>query len=293
MTSGDAKQLRIVYLAPGTHNLHLMTVAARKKRAGAKPPNNSKNVVAQARGKSAVRREPFNLWEFIKGLLPAVAIFLVIKTFLFEAYRIPSASMEPAMLVGDFLFVNKLVYGPNIPWTDTNLPGYSHPGRGEIAIYKSPYQKDQPWDPTPTVVKRIVGIAGDTLHMRKGLLHVNGIAQRQGFGSVPDPYFVDGYDPNFEWQKEAGLKASRFGPAPAVPTHDNWGPFVVPQNHIFGLGDNRYQSKDARYYGFVPRKNVRGRPIFVYYSHDCANNGPVPLCFVSSVRWGRIGDQIR
>lgn len=270
-----------------------MTVAARKKRTGAKGPGNSKNVVAQARGKGATRREPFNLWEFIKGLLPAIAIFLVIKTFLFEAYRIPSASMEPAMLVGDFLFVNKLVYGPNIPFTDVNLPGYSDPTRGEIVIYKSPYQKDQPWDPTPTVVKRIVGVGGDTLHMRKGLLYVNGIAQRQGFGAAPDPFFVDGYDPNFEWQKAVGLKSSRFGAAPAIPTHDEWGPFVVPENHIFGLGDNRYQSKDARYYGFVPRKNVRGRPIFVYYSHDCANSGPPIACFVTSVRWGRIGDQIK
>lgn len=272
----------------------LKPVAARKKRTGGKAPANSRNVVAAARGKSAARRQPFNLWEFIRGLLPAIAIFIVVKTFFFEAYRIPSPSMEPSMLVGDFLFVNKLVYGPHIPFTNINLPGYSDPKRGEIAIYKSPYQKDQPWDPTPTVVKRIVGVGGDTLHMRSGLLHVNGIAQRQGFGVAPDPYFEDGYDPNFEWQKAVGLKSSRFGSAPAVPTHDYWGPFVVPDKHIFGLGDNRYQSKDARYYGFVPRENVRGRPIFVYYSHDCANSSaPIPVCFVSSVRWGRIGDRIR
>ena len=92
--------------------------------------------------------------------------------------------------------------------------------------------------------------------------------------------FADDISPDFDWQKKVGLKSSRFGPAPDQPTHDNWGPFVVPQAHVFTLGDNRYDSKDARYYGFVPRANVWGRPMFCYFSIDTDS---------WSIRWSRIG----
>ncbi|HEU4566111.1 MAG TPA: signal peptidase I [Gemmatimonadaceae bacterium] len=274
-----------------------MAVAASKKRpsGGVK----SRNVVAAARGKSARSSSKHSFTELLKGLLPAIAIFLFIRTFLIEAYRIPSGSMEPTLLVGDFLFVNKLAYGPHIPFTDYNLPGYATPRRGDVVIYESPSQANLPVeyqlaDLTPTVVKRIVGLAGDTLYMRDGLLYVNGIAQRQGYGVGEKPEgWVDAPDPSFEWQKRVGLRRSRFGAAPAQPTHDNWGPFVVPADHFFSMGDNRYNSIDARYYGFVPRENIRGRPLFVYYSHDCAESGTVPLCFVTTVRWDRIGHRIR
>ncbi|MDQ3698412.1 MAG: signal peptidase I [Gemmatimonadota bacterium] len=259
----------------------------------------SRNVVAAARGKVKPARPTTSLKEIIKGLLPAVAIFILIRTFLLEAYRIPSGSMEPALLVGDFLFVNKLVYGPHIPFTRVTLPGYSEPRRGDVAIYESPSQAHLPVeyqldDLTPTVVKRIVGLAGDTLHMRDGLLYLNGIAQRQGYGVGEKPEgFVDAPDPSFEWQRRVGLSASRFGTAPAQPTHDNWGPLVIPPGHLFSLGDSRYNSVDARYYGFIPRENVRGRPLFVYYSHACATEGSVPACFVTTIRWNRLGHRIR
>jgi signal peptidase I len=164
-------------------------------------------------------------------------------------------------------------------------------------VFVSPFQADEDslgHDPTPTLVKRLVGTAGDTLYMRNGLLYVNGIAQRQGFGVTTTvvPEVANGPDPLFNWQKKVGLQSSRFGAAPAQPTHDNWGPFVVPPHRLFMMGDSRYNSKDSRYWGFVPRENVRGRPLFVYYSYN-ADDSDRPLPALTDIRWSRIGHWIK
>lgn len=241
----------------------------------------SKNVVAEARGS---RKPPASraFWDTTKSILGIVIIFLILRTFLIEAYRIPSGSMEPTLLVGDFLFVNNLAYGPHIPFTHINLPGYADPPRGKVAIYQSPDASDG----NPIVVKRIVGVPGDTLYMRNGLLYVNGVPKPLPFQMVSPPVAPNEINPDFAWQKRVALTNSRFGPPPAAPTHDNWGPFVVPPDHYFSLGDNRYDSKDARYYGFVPRENIRGKPMFIYFSIDWV--GP----FDWRIRWGRIGKGI-
>ena len=263
--------------------------------------------VAAARGKAKAKRSlPTTLWENVKSIAGALVIFLFIRTFFIEAFRIPSGSMIPALLVGDWLFVNKLVYGPHIPFTNINLPGYSDPKRGEVVVFISPYQPDEAAignDPTPTLVKRLVGMPGDTLYMREGLLYVNGVAQRQGFAAANN----ERGNPNevselFDWQKRVALANSRFGPAPAQPTHDNWGPLLIPSGHYFMMGDNRYCSKDSRYWGIVPRENVRGRPMFVYYSYRPGDEPSLvctyetsdkPIPFITDVRWGRIGTRIR
>jgi signal peptidase I len=275
-----------------------------KKRSA---PAAKSSTVAAARGKAQPKRPLSNtLWENVKSIAGALVIFLFIRTFFIEAFRIPSGSMIPALLVGDWLFVNKLVYGPHLPFTDINLPGYAEPQRGEVVVFESPYQPDEAAignDPTPTLVKRLMGMPGDTLYMRDGLLHVNGIPQRQGFAAanneVGNPNEVSEL---FDWQKRVSLSSSRFGPAPARPTHDNWGPLVVPAAHYFMMGDNRYCSKDSRYWGLVPRENVRGRPMFVYYSYRPGVEPPLvctfetsdrPVPFIADVRWGRIGTRIR
>jgi signal peptidase I len=264
----------------------------------------SRNVVADARAGRRGSRRPARsnargaggVWESVRAFLGTVLLFLVIRTFFIEAFRIPSGSMIPALLVGDWLFVNKLVYGPHIPFTDVNLPGYAQPKRGEIVVFVSPYQADEAArgaDPEPTLVKRLVGLPGDTVYMRDALLHVNGIPQRQGYAADANPKGdPDEASPLFDWQKQYALASSRFGPAPAQPTHDNWGPLVVPPRHFFMLGDNRYNSKDSRYWGVVPRDNFRGRPIFVYYSYN-ADESTKPLPFLTDVRWGRIGHLIK
>jgi signal peptidase I len=259
--------------------------AKNKKAKNRNPSTKSRNVVADARGKPKMSRETVNEWA--RSIIVAVVIFLVVTTLFLQAYRIPSGSMEPTLLVGDFLFANKAIFGAHIPFTHYNLPGFRDPHRGEVVVYESPSQarlapdlrlKDEL---TPIVVKRLVGVAGDTLDMRDGMLYVDGIAQRQGFGMGEKPFgYVDTPDSSFDWQIPYGLKESRFGPAPAHPSHDNWGPFVVPPGHFFSMGDNRYESVDARYYGFVPRANIRAKPMFIYMSFDWSD---------LLVRWSRFG----
>ena len=236
-------------------------------------------------------------WENFKSIAGAIAIFLFLRAFVVEAYRIPSGSMIPTLLVGDWLFVNKAIFGAHIPFTGSSLPAFREPHRGDVVVFISPYQADEDslgHDPNPTLVKRLVGTPGDTLFMRNGLLYLNGIAQRQGYGINPqvDPAIANSVDPLFDWQKKVGLKSSRFGAAPAQPTHDNWGPFIVPAKRLFMMGDSRYNSKDSRYWGFVPRENVRGRPLFVYYSYN-ADDSDRPLPMITDIRWRRIGHWIR
>jgi signal peptidase I len=254
--------------------------------------------VASGKGRAQVAR-PFaqisalrRFWENFKALLSALLFFIFLRTFILEAYRIPSGSMIPTLLVGDWLFVNKLVYGPHIPFTNVTLPGYKDPARGDVVVFKSPTQKDQPWDPNPTLVKRLVGMPGDTIYMRKGVLYVNGSVSKQNFPASDPNQVYDSVDPLFDWQKPFGLKASRFGPAPDQPSHDNWGPLVVPANHYFMMGDSRYNSKDSRYWSFVPRENIRGEPMFVYYAYN-ADDSDKFMPFITDIRWRRIGHWIR
>jgi signal peptidase I len=246
--------------------------------------------VADARGKSATA--PKNrAWENVKSILGTVAIFLFLRAFFIEAYRIPSGSMVPTLLVGDWLFVNKLRYGPHVPFTDWNLPGYAEPQRGDVAVFVSPNQTDQPEDPNPTLVKRVQGIPGDTLYMRDGMLYLNGEKRPLPFkvDTLSDPHEVSTL---FAWQKQHALRESRFGAAPDQPNLDNWGPLVVPPDYYFMMGDSRYASKDSRFWGIVPRKNFRGRPLFVYYSYN-ADDSDRAAPFVTDIRWGRIGSWIR
>jgi signal peptidase I len=237
-----------------------------------------------------------SLWENFKSIVGAVAIFLLLRAFLIEAYRIPSGSMIPTLLVGDWLFVNKAIFGAHVPFTNSSLPAYRDPRRGDVVVFVSPYQADEDslgHDPTPTLVKRLVGTPGDTLYMRKGILYVNGMAQRPGYGiSAPDSALGTSVDPHFDWQKKFGLKSSRFGAAPAQPMLDNWGPIIVPARRLFMMGDSRYNSKDSRYWGFVPRENVRGKPLFVYYSYN-ADDSDRPLPMFTDIRWSRIGHWIK
>jgi signal peptidase I len=229
------------------------------------------------------------------GLLPVIAIFLGTRELLAEAFRIPSGSMEPTLLVGDWLFVNKLRYGPHIPFTHAALPGYATPERGDVAVFISPPQdpsiRISPEEMTPILVKRIVGIAGDTLLMRHGQLFVNGVSSVSPNSFVMPDSIAEHPEPIFAWQHRIEVADSRFGPPVAAPSVHEWGPVVVPDDSYFMMGDNRDDSVDSRYYGPVPRANLRGTPMFVYYSYD-PESGLDYFRAITAIRWHRLGTWI-
>ena len=232
----------------------------------------------------------------IVGVLPALAMFLFARQMLAEAYRIPSGSMEPTLLVGDWLFVNKLRLGPHIPFTGWSLPGYADPKRGDVVVFISPPQdraiRISPDQVTPTLVKRIVGVAGDTLLMRHGRLMVDGIVVPSPNAFAVSDSVGDQPQPIFNWQRGIEVYGSRFGRPVQAPSLHEWGPVVVPAGTFFMMGDNRDDSVDSRYYGVVPRANLLGTPMFVYYSYD-PNRGPDYIRAITSIRWRRLGSWIR
>ncbi len=229
--------------------------------------------------------------------LPVIAMVLGTRVALAEAYRIPSGSMEPTLQVGDWLFVNKLRLGPHIPFTHSALPGYASPHRYDVVVFVSPPQdpaiRITPDQVTPTLVKRIIGMPGDTLSMRHGELHVNGeTAKSYNHDYVLPDTIADAPNTLFEWQHRFELRGTRFGDPPQNPSLHEWGPIAVPPGMLFMLGDNRDNSVDSRYYGPVPRENLRGTPMFVYYSYD-PERGLDYFRAATEIRWRRIGTWIR
>ena len=230
------------------------------------------------RTRRVVRRMARGLFEWAKSVSLALLLFLVMRAFLVEAFKIPSGSMEGTLLVGDFLLVNKLVYGAEIPFTGKRLPALRHPQHGDILVFQWPE------DPTKNFVKRLVGIPGDTLAMQGGVLLRNGARQTEAYTRHVEP----NYDPagdDFHWQSGFLVPQARAAPV-YHPSRNNWGPIVVPQKHYFVLGDNRDNSLDSRYWGFVPDSLVRGRPLFVYYSYS--PDSTVSFDWITHVRWTRL-----
>jgi signal peptidase I len=214
-----------------------------------------------------------------------------------EAYKIPTGSMERTLLVGDFLLVNKLLYGPEIPFTGRRLPAIRAPRRGDVIVF------EWPEDVSKNFVKRLVGLPGDTLAMRGGVLIVNQRPQREQYVTRTEPDVDPTYE-DFRWQRDYLVhtatahtanvaRSSAFAGANAGdhPSRNNWGPLIVPAGSYFVLGDNRDNSLDSRYWGFVPDSLLRGRPLFVYYSY--APDTADALDWITDIRWRRLGERVR
>ncbi len=222
------------------------------------------------------------LWDWAKIFTISVVLFFGIKTFLVEAFKIPSGSMERTLLVGDFLLVNKVVYGAELPLMSTRLPGLRRPTRGDVIVF------EWPKDRSKNFVKRLVGLPGDTLAMRDGILIRNGVALAEPYVSHSDPE-TDPVWEEFRWQGNFLVKTA--GATVAYhPSRNNWGPLVVPEAQYFVLGDNRDNSLDSRYWGFVPDSLLRGRPEVVYFS--CAPDSAVDFGCLTHIRWTRLGERV-
>lgn len=223
------------------------------------------------------------LAEWAKIFIAAVLLFLVIRTFFVEAFKIPSGSMEGTLLVGDFLLVDKLAYGAEVPFTHKRLPGLARPGRGDVIVFEYPV------DPTKNFVKRLVGLPGDTLAMQDGRLIRNGRVLDELYVSHSDPN-VDPAQEDFRWQRNYLVNTASASMG-YHPSRNNWGPLIVPEMHYFVLGDNRDNSYDSRYWGFVADSLLKGRPIVIYYSYapDTMNR----TAWLTRIRWNRLGERIR
>lgn len=196
----------------------------------------------------------------------AGVLFILLRTFVLEAFRIPSGSMRPTLMEGDFLFAHKL--GGRF-------------ARGDLVIF------DSPLEPGVAVVKRVVAIPGDTVAMAGGTLVVNGREVREAYLAADDPT-VDPEDPQMRaWQRRRVLGDT----AGYRPTLRTWGPLVTPADSLFVLGDNRDFSYDSRYWGWLGTDRVEGRPLFIYFSYDPA--APGPLRMVTAIRWRRLLDRPR
>jgi signal peptidase I len=221
-------------------------------------------------------------FDLARSVALVLVFFFITRAFVVEAFQIPTASMEGTLLVGDFLLVNKAVYGAEIPGTGIALPPLAAPERGEVIVFHPPHEPEKHY------VKRLVGLPLDTLMMRDKVLYVNGEAQDEPYARHLDPH-GDAVHPAMTWQS----RFLRDGPRPGRyrPSRDNWGPIVVPESRYFVLGDNRDNSEDSRYWGFVRREAIKGRPWVVYYSAspDAVQQRP----WFRYVRWDRIGGRIR
>jgi signal peptidase I len=187
---------------------------------------------------------PNSAWENFKQIGIAVALAILIKTSIVEAYKIPSPSMCDTLLVGDFLLANKFVYGARFPLVDWQLPAISDPVPGDIVIFIYPR------DGITKYIKRCVAVGGDTILVKDKQLFVNG-----------DPFT----NPEFSKFDRQGV-ISR-GPG-GTNSPDNYGPYVVPLNHYFMMGDNRDNSSDSRFWGPVHRRLVLGKAMMIHWSWD-------------------------
>lgn len=216
-------------------------------------------------------------WEWAKSIAAALVIWFFLRALLVEAFRIPSGSMENTLLIGDFLFVNKALYGAEVPLVHARLPAFREPGRFDVVVFESVEE------PGINVVKRIIGMPGDTIKMVENVVHINGRPIDEPHVIRTDPTSDPEHPQMRAWQGRylIGRDSRRYR-----PTLKNWGPLVVPPDSFFVLGDNRDNSYDGRYWGFLGRDRIRGRPLFIYYSYD--KTGVLPLPFLTAIRWERI-----
>jgi signal peptidase I len=199
--------------------------------------------------------------EFLASLAAVLVTGLFIITFILQAFEIPSSSMEDTLLIGDHVFVNREQFAPKTKWMGPLLP-YRDIKRGDIVVFLSPAE------PGLYVVKRIMGVPGDRIHLRDGVVYRNGEKLTEAYVMHKGPLFYDPYRDNFPAVPPSDAYNVSADWQLQMRSHIEGEDIVVPPDSYFGMGDNRDVSLDSRYWGFIPKENVIGRPMFVYWSFN-------------------------
>jgi signal peptidase I len=252
--------------------------------------------------------------EAVASILSVLVIGLFILTFLAQNYVIPSGSMEKTLLVGDHLVVDRITLAPPTKWMP--LVHHREPRRNDIVVFIKPVQDDPNNDGNLqylTLVKRLIGVPGDHIHLRNGIVILNGVAQNLPKDGDNSPNLLNMADQEFldEFPSIPPAEAPSGGATEAwavdFNNHFENGDLVVPPGHYFMMGDHRHYSLDSRYWGFVPRENIIGRPLFNYWSsvtpdeqyekpgigNSVAWLGHVALHFFTETRWNRTLHRVR
>ena len=194
-----------------------------------------------------------NVKEYIESIIIAILIALFIRTFIICAYKIPSRSMVQTLLVGDHILVNKFLYGVKIPLLRNTIIPVREPKRGEIVVFIFPNDRSKDF------IKRVIGVGGDAIEIKNKKIFINGKEYSDSYGIYSDNIIY---------------------PATMQP-RDNFGPITVPKNSIFVMGDNRDESLDSRFWGFVNLKDVEGKAFIIYWSWNHEDH---------NLRWQRLGN---
>lgn len=206
--------------------------------------------------KQMMKLKQSKLWEYTKAIGIALLLALVIRTYVVQAFKIPSGSMLQTLLVGDHILVNKFIYGTKIPFSDKRILLLTKPRSGDIIVFKFPE------DPSRDFIKRVIAVEGDMIESRDKKILVNGKPVKEPYAQHTD-------------------NSTHMG---GIEPRDNFGPYLVPKNKVFVMGDNRDQSYDSRYWGYVDMKELRGKAFIIYWSWDGIKKMP---------RLGRIGKLVR
>ena len=217
-----------------------------------------KNEDSDPRGKDVTKSK---VQEYIEAIIIAILIAVLIRTFVIQAYKIPSRSMVPTLLVGDHLLVNKFIYGVKIPIVRKMLISVSEPKRGDIVVFEYPQDRSKDY------IKRVIGVAGDKIEIKNKEIFINDKPYKDTFGVYSDSAVI---------------------PAVVQP-RDNFGPVTVPKDSLFVMGDNRDESYDSRFWGFVELKDLEGKALIIYWSW---NSEPQDNPF-NKIRWDRMGKVLR
>ncbi|MCS7280522.1 MAG: signal peptidase I [Desulfobacterota bacterium] len=207
-----------------------------------------------------MNRKKSKIREYLESFIIALVIALFVRSFFIQAFKIPSSSMEPTLLVGDHLLVNRLSYVVKVPFTDKIIYEISKPKRGDVIVFR------YPMDETKDFIKRVIAIEGDTIEIKNKVVYLNGEKIAEPYAIFADPIIL---------------------PRNVAP-RDNFGPVKVPKDSYFVLGDNRDRSLDSRFWGFVRKEHLVGKAFILYFSWN-----KEPKNIWGYVRWDRIGMLIR